>query len=95
MTTRRQFVSVLPAESASTTVEDTNGGKNYRSEIIQKLPGFLTVTNKLEKTKLSVCLKVDRRRDETETYSPGSSKLPSGCNSIWAAFPTSLVVLEI
>jgi hypothetical protein len=36
-----------------------------------------------------------KSRGEKETYSPGSSDLSAGCNSLWTAFPTSLAVPEI
>jgi hypothetical protein len=52
--------------------------KNTGHIIVQKLPGFLTKKNQLE------CMfEVGRRvRDEKETYSPGSSDLSAGWNSL-------------
>ena len=39
--------------------------------------------------------KKKKKKKEKEIYSPGSSDLSAGSNSLWFAFPTSLAVPEI
>ena len=61
------------------------------------MPRFVTVKlRKIIKLECLLLRRVGRRvSDETETYSPGSSDLSAGCNSLWAAIPTSRAVPEI
>jgi len=78
-------------EDVPATAEDPNNcSKDHRSQIIQTLPGLLTVKLKNVNYNVFVFLSVGRRvRNEKETYSPDHGDLSAGCNFLWTAFPTT------